>query len=60
MLPLKNSSLNPLSPKSDLKILLCLTPDEIYLSKGDPLWLKGLIQTASGFNTIFVFCAPQM
>ena len=46
----KNTSLNPLSPKSVLQILLCLTPQDFtlsnakrfYSSKGDPLGLKGL------------------
>ena len=39
---------NPLSPESDLKILLCLMPEDLtlsnafYSSKGDPLGLKGL------------------
>ena len=40
-----------LMPNSDLKILLCLTPDDFtlskarrfYSSKGDPLGTKGLI-----------------
>ena len=44
------SSNNPLHAKSDLYILLCLTPDDstpsnarqFYLSKGDPLGPKGL------------------
>ena len=47
---LAKESVNPLLPKSDLQILLCLTPEDFTLSnaqrfnlsKGDPLGLKGL------------------
>ena len=47
---LAKESVNPLLPKSDLQILLCLTPEDFtlsktqrfYSSKGDPLGLKGL------------------
>jgi len=51
--PLFNhKSITPLLPKSDLKILLCLMPDNFtqsiargfYSSKGDPLGVKGLKQ----------------
>lgn len=49
--PLFNhKSITPLLPKSDLKILLCLTPEDLtqydarqfYSSNRDPLGVKGL------------------
>ena len=45
----KTLSLNPLNSK----ILLCLTPDNyFYLSKGDPLEVKGLTNISTTFTNL--------
>ena len=41
------SSINPLLPKSDLQILLCLTPDDFTRQRPDPLGVKGVRELKS-------------